>query len=95
MNTQILGFSREAYLWTIVVTILAQLITHTSINFAVGHLSSTLVSMITMIIPVGATIVAIFVLDEVPSVMTVVAGAIILSGVAIANLYRKDSTQSN
>jgi drug/metabolite transporter (DMT)-like permease len=89
IGIQILGFSREAYLWTIAVTLLAQMITHSSFNFAVGQISPTLVSMSTMVIPIGATVVALFVLDEVPTPLSLVGGVIILIGVALANLRGK------
>ncbi|MEM6283929.1 MAG: DMT family transporter [Chloroflexota bacterium] len=86
LQIQMFGYSREAYLWAIAVTLLAQLITHSSFNFAVGQISPTLVSMATMVIPIGATTVALFVLDEVPGVPSIIGALIILVGVGLANL---------
>ena len=82
----LVGHSSSAYLWTVAATVLAQIIAHSSFNYALGALSPTIVSLILMIIPGLAAILAGIFLGENPGLMAVVGSVIILSGIAMANL---------
>ncbi|MEF8780840.1 MAG: DMT family transporter [Haloferacaceae archaeon] len=54
---------------------------HTVINWALGHLESSVVSVSLLGEPVGATILALVLLSEVPTAATVVSGAVVLAGI--------------
>ena len=61
-----------------------QLLGHSSLNWALGHLPATLVAVAVMAEPVGATLLAWAVLDETPPVTAVGGGVLILFGVYLA-----------
>ena len=54
---------------------------HTVINWVLGHLESSVVSVSLLGEPVGATILALVLLGEAPTRFTVVGGVIVLSGI--------------
>ncbi|AUX08631.1 DMT(drug/metabolite transporter) superfamily permease [Halalkaliarchaeum desulfuricum] len=54
---------------------------HTVINWALGHLESSVVSVSLLGEPVGATILALVLLAEVPTAVTVASGIVVLSGI--------------
>jgi len=59
------------------------LLGHTVINWALEHLESSVVSVSLLGEPVGATLLALVVLAEVPTPGTVVGGAIVLAGISV------------
>lgn len=82
----VLGYTLEAYLWLLAVTLFAQLIAHSSWNFALGTLPAPIVSMALLVIPVTGTVSAFFILDERPAtVLSVIGSLVILVGVGVAN----------
>ena len=83
-GTPITGFSEGTYWMIILLTLVPQLIGHSSLNWALGHLSATLVAVAVMAEPVGATLLAWLVLDEIPPVTSVAGGALVLCGVYLA-----------
>jgi len=54
---------------------------HTVINWALAHLESSVVSVSLLGEPIGATLLALVVLTEVPTQFTVVGGVIVLVGI--------------
>lgn len=80
------GYSSSAYLLLIALAVLPQLIGHTSLNYAIGYVPATLVSMVTQLEPAGSAILAFFFLNEIPMPLQVIGSAIILGGVFLANI---------
>jgi drug/metabolite transporter (DMT)-like permease len=64
------------------------LLGHTGFNWALKHVSAPTVSLVMLGEPVGATLIAMAVpaIREVPSVRTLIGGAVILTGIVIATL---------
>lgn len=60
-----------------------QLMGHGSLNFAVRYVSPTLLSTLILTEPVFATILAFFILSEVPAWLSLIAILVTLSGVAL------------
>jgi drug/metabolite transporter (DMT)-like permease len=56
---------------------------HTVVNWALAHLESSVVSVSLLGEPVGATLLALVLLAEVPGALTVVGGAIVLAGIVV------------
>ncbi|MXR50863.1 EamA family transporter [Halovenus sp. WSH3] len=54
---------------------------HTVINWALGHLESSVVSVSLLGEPIGATLLAALLLGETPSMLTVLGGAVVLAGI--------------
>ncbi len=83
-GTPMTGFSAGTYWMILLLTLVPQLVGHSSLNWALGHLSATLVAVAVMAEPVGATILAWLILDEAPPVTSVIGGTLVLSGVYLA-----------
>jgi len=75
------GFSGQTFSYLILVAIIPQLIGHSSLNWALKHVSAPLVAISVMIEPVGATSLAWIILGEKPPVTTLIGGAFILVGI--------------
>ncbi|WP_411963635.1 DMT family transporter [Haloferax sp. YSMS24] len=58
---------------------------HTVINWALAHLESSVVSVSLLGEPVGSTILALFLLGEIPTLPTVVGGAVVLAGIYVTS----------
>ena len=88
-GTPITGFDAKTYVMLALIGLVPQLLGHTSLNWALGHLSATLVAVAVMAEPVGATLLAWLVLGEAPPVASVAGGGLVLTGVYLA--FRRPS----
>ena len=88
------GYSRDVYLWIVLMAVFPQLIGHTSFNWAVRWISPTLVTLTILAEPVGAGILGYILLQERPGPLVLVGAAVILGGVAIATLGSKQQSPS-
>ena len=61
---------------------------HTVINWALGHLKSSVVSVSLLGEPVGSTLLAFLLLAEAPTAFTVVGGVVVLAGIAVTAASR-------
>ena len=88
-GTPITGFDASTYAMLALIGLVPQLLGHTSLNWALGHLSATLVAVAVMAEPVGATLLAWLVLGEAPPPASVAGGGLVLTGVYLA--FRRPS----
>ena len=65
---------------------------HTVINWALAHLESSVVSVSLLGEPIGATILALILLSELPTTLTIVGGAIVLVGIYLTAKERSGAT---
>jgi drug/metabolite transporter (DMT)-like permease len=72
------------YVWVALLAAGPQLIGHTSYNWALKYVSATFVTVTLLAEPIGATVLAIPILAQVPSPIKVVGGALILAGIYFA-----------
>jgi len=79
------GYSSTTYLMFILLALVPQIIGHSAFNWALGYLSAPFVSVAILGEPVGATILAYLVLNEVPTLLKMIGGAMILSGIYLAS----------
>ena len=79
-----LGLSFETYFWIGMSAVLPQAVGHSLLNWSLAHMSATSVSLAVRAEPVIATLLAIPVLDEVPSWMVVPGGVLVMAGVYLA-----------
>ena len=78
------GFSGSTYLLLVLIALVPQVIGHTSFNWALRFLSASSVSVAALGEPVGASLLAYFILSEKVTNLKIVGGALILSGVYLA-----------
>ncbi|MEY7850862.1 DMT family transporter [Natrarchaeobius sp. A-rgal3] len=62
---------------------------HTVINWVLKHLESVVVSVAWLGEPVGATLLALALLAEVPDAITVVGGVVVLGGIYVTTIERE------
>jgi drug/metabolite transporter (DMT)-like permease len=83
-GTPFLGYEPRVWLMFVLITIGPQIMGHTVFNYLLAFLEASIVVIAIMAEPVGATILAFFLLEEVPPLTAVVGGVVILVGVFIA-----------
>jgi drug/metabolite transporter (DMT)-like permease len=75
----------QAYFWILLLAIFPQLIGHSTFNWALKYLPASLVSITLLGEPIGSTILAFIILDEVPSTSELMGAALILIGIYLAS----------
>jgi drug/metabolite transporter (DMT)-like permease len=83
------GFSGMTYIWILLLALVPQLIGHSTFNWILRYVPATLVAITTLGEPVGSTVLAYFVLQEIPAVLTLFGGFLILAGIYLSS--RKQS----
>jgi drug/metabolite transporter (DMT)-like permease len=83
-GTPFAGYDPEVWLLFVLITVGPQFLGHTVFNYLLGHLEASVVAVAIMAEPVGATLLAVAILDEAPGLSAVLGGALILAGVYVA-----------
>jgi drug/metabolite transporter (DMT)-like permease len=78
------GYSGKTYLMFVLLALIPQLVGHSSFNWSLCFVPATMVTIAVLGEPVGATILAFAILKEVPSIIEIIGGVLILGGIAIA-----------
>lgn len=79
-----IGYSKEVYLYILLMAVLPQLIGHTSFNWTVRWMSPTLVTLAILWEPVISSCFGYLVFQELPGRFVLVGAAILLAGIVIA-----------
>lgn len=79
------GYSPETYLWFLLLALVPQLLGHSTFNWALRYLSAAFVSITLLGEPIGSTILAYFILEEIPSGLKIFGGILILVGIFLAS----------
>jgi drug/metabolite transporter (DMT)-like permease len=82
--TRVTGYPPAAYLWIALLAAGPQLLGHTAYNWALKYVSATLVTVTLLAEPIGATLLGIPVLGQVPEPAAVAGGVLILGGIFLA-----------
>lgn len=80
------GHSGSVYFYLLLIGLLPQLIGHTSINWAMGWVSPTFITLAVLFEPVGASFLGYLFFGEAPSLIILLGIVILLIGVAVAAL---------
>jgi drug/metabolite transporter (DMT)-like permease len=80
----IFGYSGDTYVMLVLLAVVPQLLGHMSLVWALRFVSATLVTIAVLGEPVGATILAFLILEEVPTWSEIVGGVLILAGIFVA-----------
>ena len=78
-------YSASAYLWIFLLALIPQLVGHSTFNWLLRYISATMVAVTTLAEPVGSTVLAYFLLHEIPSAAVVLGGALILIGIYLTS----------
>ena len=82
------GFSGMTYVWILLLALVPQLIGHSTFNWILRFMPATLVAITTLGEPVGAAVLAYFILQEVPASLTLFGGFLILVGIYVSSRKR-------
>lgn len=83
-GVQLTGYAPGAWRWLVLLALVPQIVGHSSLNWALQHLPATYVSLAVLAEPIASTLLAWWVLQEVPTLAGVVGGLLILVGLAVA-----------
>ncbi|GAB4196832.1 MAG: DMT family transporter [Coleofasciculaceae cyanobacterium] len=78
------GYPAAVYLYILLMAIAAQIVGHTTINWAMRWISPTLVTLAILFEPVSSSFLGYLIFDELPGVLVLVGAVVLLGGVAIA-----------
>jgi drug/metabolite transporter (DMT)-like permease len=78
------AYPPRGYLWVLLLALGPQLLGHTSYNYALKYVSATFVTVTLLAEPIGATLLAIPLLSQVPTGARIVGGLCILAGIVLA-----------
>lgn len=82
---QPVGYPAPVYLWFVFLALVPQLLGHSTFNWALRYLSAAFVSISLLGEPIGSTILAYFILQEVPSALEIIGAILILAGIYVAS----------
>ncbi len=84
-----LGYSPQFYLWMFLLALVPQLLGHSTFNWALRYLPASFVAVTLLGEPIGSTILALLILQEIPSALELAGGVLILAGIYVASQTRK------
>jgi drug/metabolite transporter (DMT)-like permease len=79
------GYPPATYAVLVALAVVPQILGHSAFNWALGHLSTLLVTVALLGEPVGATLLAWLMLGETPPVTAYLGGPLILAGILLAS----------
>jgi drug/metabolite transporter (DMT)-like permease len=80
-GTTFFPFSVFTYLMFLLLALGPTLVGHTSVNWALKYLPAAVLALVILGEPVGATTIAYFLLNEVPTIWRLIGGGLILTGI--------------
>jgi drug/metabolite transporter (DMT)-like permease len=83
-RTPVTGYAPESYAFLVLLALVPQLIGHNALNWALGAVPAAIVAVAVLGEPVGAAILAFILLDEMPTLLEIAGGTLLLSGVYMA-----------
>jgi drug/metabolite transporter (DMT)-like permease len=78
------GYPSKVYFYVLLMAIIAQLIGHTSFNWAMKCISPTFVTLSILFEPISSSLLGYFIFAETPPNLVIVGGLVLLLGVALA-----------
>ncbi len=85
-GTPLVGYTANAYVWAVVVTIMAQVFGHIFMNLALQFLTATAIAIVLQVGVVLSAVIALFLFGEAPSLAQIVGGALVIYGVVVATI---------
>ena len=92
MGGTFVGYRPRTYLLFVGLAVVPQLLGHTAMNYALRHVSATLVAVCILGEPIGASILAMAMLGEIPTWLQVAGGSLILAGIVTAAMEKRTSS---
>lgn len=90
----ITGYSGEGYLWLLLMALLPQLVGHSSLNYALGFLPATIVTLCIQLEPLLSGLFAFIIFSEQPQTTQIIGSMIILAGIIIASIRKQPKAET-
>jgi drug/metabolite transporter (DMT)-like permease len=84
----------QTWLWLLLMALGPQIVGHSSLNWALRYLSATYVTIATLAEPIGATLLAWWLLQEKPSPWAAIGGVLVLIGITAASRAESPSLKA-
>ncbi len=81
VSDSLTGYPPIGYFWVFVLTIVVQIGTHVSFNYALGFITATSVTVAGQVIPIASALWGFLILGEVPLILQVIGSGVIIIGV--------------
>lgn len=88
-GASLLGYPSHEWLLFLGMAVGPGLFGHTVLNWALAHVESSVVSVSLLGEPIGSALLALVLLGEIPSTITIVGGAVVLLGISITARARR------
>lgn len=88
LGDPVVGYPAREWVLFLAMAVGPGVVGHTVINWALAHLESAVVSVSLVGEPVGSTVLALVILGEVPGVLTLAGGAVVLGGIWVTSSAR-------
>jgi drug/metabolite transporter (DMT)-like permease len=85
-HESLFGYSFDAYIWLILLTLLPQLLGHGAWNYALGHLTATYISVFSQLGVVITSMFALMIFHEIPQLLQLPGSLAIVVGVTLVTL---------
>ena len=85
-GTTVVGYPLNGYVWTVIVTILAQVLGHIFMNLALQFLTATAIAIVLQVAVVVSAVIALFLFGEIPSLLQIIGSALVIYGVVVATI---------
>lgn len=89
------GYPAQAWLWLTLMAVFPQIVGHSMLNWALGHVSATFVALAVLAEPIGSTLLAWLILREPPTLSTFIGGLLILIGIMAATAKSSQTRTSS
>jgi drug/metabolite transporter (DMT)-like permease len=89
MSNNVMALSIHELLIFIALALIPSGLGHNSYNYALKYLKASIVSVATLGEPVGASILALLIFKEIPSITTIIGGVIVILGIIITIMYKE------
>ena len=89
LRTPLLGYDWAIYGWCALMALGPSLMGHGAFNYAVRYFPVALLGVISLLEPVGASIMAFFLFDETPGVPALVGMLLVFAGISAALLPKR------
>ncbi len=81
------GYTTQTYIWMLAIGVFTQIGGYLLVNYALGHLPASIVSITLLLQPIVTLLLAIPMLGEYPDALQVIGGGLLLAGVWIVNRF--------
>ncbi len=85
------GYDSMTYVWLVLLALVPQLIGHSSFNWALARLPAVSVAVATLGEPIGASVLAYFLLAETPTTIRMFGAALVLAGIAVTMISQPNA----